>query len=65
MARVWLKPPSLYLALVVFGILVIVDAYQQNVACVFGNLLRIITILYLADGCLCIFIVFQFNNKCW
>ena len=53
----FLSPP-LYLTLVVFGIFVVIDAYQQDVTCVFCYLLWVVALLYLTNGGLGVLIVF-------
>lgn len=51
-------------ALVLLVVLVVVDADEEDVACIVGHGLRIIAGLDLADGGLGIFVVFQFNHQC-
>ena len=46
------------------GFLVVADAYEEDVACVVGNLRRIILLLDLADGGICGMVEFQLDYEC-
>ena len=44
--------PLLYLALMLLGVLVVVDADEEDVACIVSHCLRVVACLNLADGSL-------------
>ena len=50
---------SLNLAIMLLCLLIVIDANEQDVARVIGNLLRVVPVFYLADGSLCIVVVLQ------
>ena len=62
LSSLFLSPP-LYLTLMLLGIPVVVDANQQNITRVFRNFLRIVFVLDLADGSLCVLVIFQFDDQ--
>ena len=56
---------SFYLASVEFGIPVVVDANEEDVASVFGNLSWILLALTLVDGSVSSVVEFQFDDEGW
>ena len=64
LSSLFLSPPF-YLTLVVLGVFVVIDAYQQDVTCVFCYLLWVVALLYLTNGGLGVLIVFQLNDQGW
>ena len=47
------------------GVLVVVDANKEDVTRIVGHCLWVVAGLYLADGRLCILVVFQLYHECW
>ena len=56
--------PLLYLALMLFPLLIIADADEEDAACVFGNLRRIFLALYLVDGGVGSVVELQLHDEC-
>ena len=59
-----IHPHPFYLAGMLLGSLVVVDAYEEYVAGIFGHLGRIVLLLDLADGSVGRLVVFQLYDKC-
>ena len=55
---------SFYLARMLLGLLVVVDAYKEDVACIFSQFGRIVLLLYLVDGCFYGMVELQLNDQC-
>ena len=52
-----------YLTRMLFGLLIVVDAYEEDVTCIFGQFGRIVFLLDLPDGRIGGLIEFQFDDE--